>query len=451
MSRLPYSPNKSSPWPKVLFRNETLDADGCSGGEAEPRSYAGFNRSDRYPTLVLQPRVKTLGKVGIANKTSMQGRRSSFGSTQQQVAVAGFPSVKTLDREKSGQDVQRLLKLRKQRLQEAMENGDDAEVYRLRHLNLFDDIEKPTTKDDDFENGILEGSWYEPDVVYELATPITAPNVESLATSSPSTHGHTSELCKHMKLQQACGAFIPEEFSSCTVHPELGSPTTESAGSSTTLAHSTTSHKSSKSSTEGPSIAKMRALTTTSSISESSRASLLEKGSSPRSEAVKAEDSFLYIAKYIRHRSRNVNQHKKHQSAVVEAETGKEARSRCTCSGHQCRTYLSDTFSQHCSNCKLPKPQPEIQAAMERINDLEASAMSASDVSLLRHENGLDVRLAHDENLRQDMELVELYNAEMEKRCSRGVWWEGWLVVEDLKRQGSVGSKPYVHNTAGLN
>jgi hypothetical protein len=78
---------------------------------------------------------------------------------------------------------------------------------------------------------------------------------------------------------------------------------------------------------------------------------------------------------------------------------------------------------------------------MERINDVEASAMSASDIGLLTLGNGLDVGLAHDENLRRDVQLVELYNAEMEKRCSKGVWWEGWLVVEDLKWQGFVGSK----------
>ena len=444
MSRLPYSPNKLSPWPKVLFRDKTVDADGCSGGEAEPKPNAGFNRSDRYPTLVQQPRTKSLSKFGIANNQSIRGRRSSFGSTQQQVAVAGTPCVKSLDREKSGKHVQRLLKLRKQRLQEAKENGDDAEVYRLKHLNLFDDIETSRIEDDNFENGILEGSPNESNVVYEIASPITAPNVESLVPSPPFTHGHTSGLCEHMKLQQACGAFIPKELSSCTVHPEPSSPTTGSAGSSTTLVHPTTSHKSSKSSTGSSFAARTRTSTLGSSISESSRASLPEKGSSPRSEALEDEDSFLYIAKYIRHRSMNVDQHKKHKSrssAVAVAETRKDARSRCTCSGHQCRTYLSGTPSQHCSNCKFPKPQPEIQAAMERINDVEASAMSASDIGLLTLGNGLDVGLAHDENLRRDVQLVELYNAEMEKRCSKGVWWEGWLVVEDLKWQGFVGSK----------
>lgn len=42
------------------------------------------------------------------------------------------------------------------------------------------------------------------------------------------------------------------------------------------------------------------------------------------------------------------------------------------------------------------------------------------------------------EALQEDMKLVEMYHAETEKRCSKGVWWEGWLIVQDLKRQSIV-------------
>lgn len=49
------------------------------------------------------------------------------------------------------------------------------------------------------------------------------------------------------------------------------------------------------------------------------------------------------------------------------------------------------------------------------------------------------------EALQEDMKLVEMYNAETEKRCRNGVWWEGWLIVEGLKRQGIVGSKLFVY------
>ena len=48
------------------------------------------------------------------------------------------------------------------------------------------------------------------------------------------------------------------------------------------------------------------------------------------------------------------------------------------------------------------------------------------------------------EALQEDVRLVEMYCAEMEKRCSRGIWWEGWLILRDLKRKGIVGSMPAV-------
>ncbi len=45
------------------------------------------------------------------------------------------------------------------------------------------------------------------------------------------------------------------------------------------------------------------------------------------------------------------------------------------------------------------------------------------------------------EAMQDDIKLVEMYNRETEKRCRDGVWWEGWLVVEELKRRGVVGSR----------
>ena len=452
MSRVPYSPNQLSPWPCVLFRDEYVDTDASRGVEAESKNSAGPDGNGGYPTLAPQPRKGSLSNVGFAKKARpMRGRRSSFGSTQQQVAVAESFPVKPPDREKSGQEVQRLLKLRTQKLKEAKENGDDTEIYRLKHLNLFDDIEKPETEDDGFEDGVFEGSPNESDVVYEIASPITEPNMSVLLPSPAFSHGHSqaSDLCWHMKLQQAHGASIPEVFSSCTIHPEPGPSTTASAGSSSTLAHSP---KSSKSSTQGSSLPRTRVSTLESSIDNPSVTCSPSKVSSASSEAGE-EDSFLYIANYKRYHSRNTGQGKspKNQgSAIAGPETRRESTSHCTCSDHDCRTYLSGTSSQHCRNCKLPRPQPEIRAVIEHIEDVKASAMSANDTGILMEENGFEVELAQDEDLRDDVELVEFYNAEMEKRCSKGVWWEGWLIVEDLKRQGIIGSKPYVYGTADM-
>ena len=36
----------------------------------------------------------------------------------------------------------------------------------------------------------------------------------------------------------------------------------------------------------------------------------------------------------------------------------------------------------------------------------------------------------------EDEEFVRRYEEEVEKRCANGVWWEGWLIVGELKRQG---------------
>lgn len=36
----------------------------------------------------------------------------------------------------------------------------------------------------------------------------------------------------------------------------------------------------------------------------------------------------------------------------------------------------------------------------------------------------------------RDFEFVNMYTAEMESRCKRGVWWEGWLIVGELERRG---------------
>lgn len=53
------------------------------------------------------------------------------------------------------------------------------------------------------------------------------------------------------------------------------------------------------------------------------------------------------------------------------------------------------------------------------------------------------------EAFQEEMKLVEMYNAETEKRCRSGVWWEGWLIVQDLNRQGIAGSKPFVYERDG--
>ena len=45
------------------------------------------------------------------------------------------------------------------------------------------------------------------------------------------------------------------------------------------------------------------------------------------------------------------------------------------------------------------------------------------------------------QSLQDDLNFVAVYDAEMERKCRKGVWWEGWLVVANLERRGIVGSK----------
>lgn len=118
---------------------------------------------------------------------------------------------------------------------------------------------------------------------------------------------------------------------------------------------------------------------------------------------------------------------------------------KCTCASHNCRTYLSGPPSKHCRFCKLPKPQPEIVAAVDRIEETKLSLLAEADANLPKRGSSEAEEFEKFEVLQEDMKLVEMYNAENEKRCRNGVWWEGWLVVEDLKRQGIVGSKPYIY------
>lgn len=70
-------------------------------------------------------------------------------------------------------------------------------------------------------------------------------------------------------------------------------------------------------------------------------------------------------------------------------------------------------------------------------------AAHADGVSPARTE--FDDELEQFESLRPDLLFVEMYKVEMEKRCREGISWEGWLIVEDLKSQGIVGSVPSVY------
>lgn len=97
---------------------------------------------------------------------------------------------------------------------------------------------------------------------------------------------------------------------------------------------------------------------------------------------------------------------------------------------------------------------------MQRIEYFEGSPISAQlnrDLEVTREvdDNAADVSSEIEEarqrvvamhksvifkDLQLDLKFVEEYTTEMEKRAAKGIWWEAWLVIEDLKKKGIVGS-----------
>ena len=84
--------------------------------------------------------------------------------------------------------------------------------------------------------------------------------------------------------------------------------------------------------------------------------------------------------------------------------------------------------------------QPEIAAAADRISELKTSMHAQAGTCPPVEGRSEDDEFRKFQALQEDTQLVEMYNAETEKSCRVGVWWEGWLIVGDLRSQGIVGS-----------
>jgi len=441
MSRTIHCSNELSPWPRLLLSGASQQG----GGERQVSGEGNNSASDRSsrghcPHLTSRPKGLRgrISSVMSSNSNSARpnGRRTSFSSTKQYNAIRDDKPIQPLNRQQSGREVQRLLELKERKLKEAKRNGDISEVHRLKNLHLFDDIERLEIGDATPGHTQSGERFSDEDTQYEVAS-------DTGSEIRGSTLGHTPELCWHMQLQYAHGALIPEEFIKCNIHPALEAPATPTRSTTPNIVQSPSSSKTSTSFTQSGPLSRR---TRTSSISSSTI-----QGSATVSTPAKAdeEDPFLYIGKYILHhskKSRNLEKTKPNRTQALQAAvTRREHSPECVCSNHECRDYLSGKVSKHCRFCRFPGPQPEIQAAVARIESIDESQMSVdTDISLpLRIELADELRCFED--LQEDTKLIEMYNAEMEKRCREGVWWEGWLIVEELKKQGIVGSIPYVY------
>ena len=524
MSRVPTLSNGLSPWPRIQIGDIPSNAAAVNERSTFLRLRPDSSRRFSKIKSIAQPRGRASSNPGPDPAGSeIPGRGTSFGSTQEFRDVYGSFPLQRLDRKVSEGKVKELLELRKQKLREAKRKGDEMEVFRLKNLNLFDEIERPRIYEEDPKDVEFCRDFTRQTDHQGFPSQIDVIEFSFTHKSESVRQGHTATLCWHLKLENTQGLTVPDEFSQCTVHPTLSqnhssspsstlqpaSPSSLTSESRPSLRHTKVSSIGSstlKDTSEPSSPATQPSATIASKLSPPSSVlpnsdeedlflyiaknvttctqgddytqgnDLLKKAPrredfrpsssaicSPTTTASKLssptkhlsvvpdtdeEDPFLYIAKYNSARARGDSPSKQAKRPRLHTSSANAKRSfpnPCTCTNHNCRTYLSSSPSRHCRFCKLPELQPEIAAAVDRIEETRMSLLVQADANLPAGSLSETDEFPKFEALQEDMELVEMYNAETEKRCRNGVWWEGWLIVEDLKRQGIVGSKPFVY------
>ena len=310
-------------------------------------------------------------KVHLKNFLAINPPRNSFGATQYHRSAShsnGMANI-PLDREKSSREVDRLLEVRRQKMKQARNLGDDAEVHRLQTLGLFENVCEDVLD----ESSLVGGK--------------TSCGVRFVEAEADSGSNDASTI--------RASSFLPAQSSVASV----ASIVVETA--CTTLAKY------------------------------------------PKEDC----DVFLELASEAPCRS--------------DPEAAKASRRSKSCGSPSCKRGDACARYVRGRGCCLPKPQPSILAAKERIverirlpitmglvQDLQLQADCKDGVSHPAPQEIEEVSERIDRacqspvimQLELDMDLVDMYDSSMELRCSKGVWWEGWLVVEELKSQGIVGS-----------
>lgn len=462
MSRIPTLSNELSPWPRIQIGEVASNATTVNQRITLPRLHRDSSQRSHGISGAAQPRERASSDVaGVPAKYQPRGRSTSFGSTQEFQGTYSSVPLQRLDRKVSDHKVQELLKLRNRKLKEAERKGNEVEVFRLKNLNVFDEIERPESCEEVPKQLHFAGAFTEQTHHQGLTSQVGVIDFGFACQSGLVNQGHAATLCWHLKLEFTQGLKVPDEFSQCTIHP-TPSPSASSRPSFTDQSTSQSSLSAvSKRSLRRTKISSIGSSTLRGSWKRSSPASaatcsptaIVSEPSSPTEVSLTVpysddEDLFLYIAKCVKRRTEGNNELKRVEATGLQASGTEGKRSfhnKCTCTGHNCRTYLSGPPSKHCRFCKLPRPQPEIVVAVDRVEETKLSLLVRADANLPRRQSSEAREFEKFEGLQEDMKLVEMYHAETEKRCRNGVWWEGWLVVEDLKRQGIVGSKPRIH------
>ena len=460
MLHIPTLSNELSPWPRINISKVPSNAiviDQWTPSSSRRRLTSGL-RFRSIPSNA-QPRGRASSDAGrVAPDSHVRGRSTSFGSTQEFKAPSGSIPVQRLDRKLSECKVQELLNVRKQKLREAERKGDKIEIFRLKNLNFFDNIEKPEVNEEERKEVGFGGHFTKRNDHKDLILRSDVLDFGFISRPKSVNQGHTATLCWHLKLEYAQGLTVPKEFYQCTIHP-TPSPCA-SSNSSITLQSTTPSSLSSESkgSLRNPKVSSLSSSTLRdrsepSSPVTCSSTAFASEPSSPTSKTSVVpisdeEDPFLYIAKYIRRHAKGDRQLKGAKRSEVKnssSDAKSSFRPDCICTNHKCHTFLSGPLSKHCRFCKLPRQQPEILAAVNRIEEVKTSFLAQADANLPAEESLKADESRTFEALQEDLKLVEIYNAETEKRCKNGVWWEGWLIVEDLKKKGIIGPGRYVH------
>ena len=515
MSFIPTLSNELFPHPCIHTGEIPSNATASQQRTTLPRLRRDSNQRFRSVSSTVRPRKQSRSDAEcFPTKSQVRERSTSFASTQNFHGDFGSTPVPRLDHKVSERKVQELLKLRSRKLKEAERRGDEIEVFRLKNLNLVEEIERPKIAENEpevvgFRDDIASHKDYQ-----DCKSQVEAVDVGFTSQPKSASQEHTATLCWHLKLEHTQGLSVPDEFSKCTIHPtpspcafsrtsftsQPSSPSSLSSGSRRSLRRTKLSSLDSST---------LKEYSEPSSPATSSSTAIASEPSSPtkhfstlsypdeedpfiyiasentahadgnnqikevdqsdrqassanaqplvhKHSSVEAypdeEDPFLYIARDIRAHAEGDSPIKEAKPSDYQAPTA-DAKSpfhtKCTCTNHNCLTYLSGPPSKHCRFCKLPRLQPEIAAAVDRIEEIKMSVLALADANVPKSGSSAAEEYGTFEALQEDMELVEMYNAETEKRCRNGVWWEGWLIAEDLKRQGVVGSKPLVCATGG--
>ncbi len=357
------------------------------------------------------------GNKPSRNSPNSKASLTSFARTQHyKSAQEGSNASGRLDHEKSRLAIRELLDLRRQTMKSASGRGDPAELFRLQNLNVFEGLECAQRADAGDDSLTMAGYG---DNEGEAVT--EARNID--------TFSHTSQnRSNRAKLDDGASNEL-ETANGGSESPELETSQSDSDGSSTIKA--TKAQSTESLGRESPTI------------------------------NASATESKLRTPKHSPLRDVPIDLLTQHQQLWRSSSSLRKAsRWQCRCRSPSCKDSDTCPRKTGAHGVCLPRPHPKILAAIQRIQSFQESPITiqlSRDLGVVAmysshsHEGAASVKAVNERiaaasasfvvrHMHLDMVLVDLYTTEMKRRCLKGVWWEGWLVVEDLRRRGVVGS-----------